>query len=313
MHRVPIVGCGASGKTHLAHRLAALLSLPVTHLDAIHYDSEWNTPDHEEFAARRHESVAADRWITEGNYAGTLPIRLHRADTMIFLDLPALTCPLGVLQRRARYRGGQHHDGVHDRITLDFLTYIGSYRTTPWGRAGGYRRCRPSFTVEPAVDPGRRFDDLFNFVHDPATLIVTFDRAAGNRGARTPGVDGMTATDVEELIGVPGFLDDLRTSLKDGSFRPLPVRERKIPTPGGSGKVRRLGIPTVTDRVVQAALELVLEPICEADFEPVSYGFRPNRRAQDAILDRIIEQESEIRERCKRELRFKSPIDYRQG
>ncbi|GAA5116990.1 reverse transcriptase domain-containing protein [Haloechinothrix salitolerans] len=136
-----------------------------------------------------------------------------------------------------------------------------------------------------AADPGRRFDDLFNFVHDPATLIVAFDRVAGNRGARTPGVDGLTVADVEERIGVPGFLHDLRAALKDGSFRPLPVRERKIPKPGGSGKVRSLGIPTVADRVVQAALKLVLEPIFEADFEPVSYGFRPNRRAQDAIAE----------------------------
>ena len=84
---------------------------------------------------------------------------------------------------------------------------------------------------------------------------------------------------------MPGFLDDLRAALKDGSFRPLPVRERKIPKPGGSGKLRRLGIPTVADRVVQAALKLVLEPIFEADFEPVSYGFRPKRRAQDAIAE----------------------------
>ena len=94
-----------------------------------------------------------------------------------------------------------------------------------------------------AADPGRRFDDLFNFVHDPATLIVAFDRVAGNQGANTPGVDGLTAADVEEAIGVPGFLDDLRAQLKTGTFRPLPVRERKIPKPGGSGKVRRLGIP----------------------------------------------------------------------
>ncbi|WP_214633152.1 group II intron reverse transcriptase/maturase [Antrihabitans cavernicola] len=135
------------------------------------------------------------------------------------------------------------------------------------------------------ADPGRRFDDLFNLVCDPATLIVAFDRVAGNRGARAPGVDGLTVADVEEQVGAPGFLDDLRASLKDGSFRPLPVRERVIPKPGGSGKVRRLGIPTVADRVVQAALKLVLEPIVEADFAPVSYGFRPNRRAQDAIAE----------------------------
>ena len=63
------------------------------------------------------------------------------------------------------------------------------------------------------------------------------------------------------------------------------MRERKIPKPGGSGKVRKLGIPTIADRVVQAALKLVLEPIFEADFVPVSYGFRPKRRAQDAIAE----------------------------
>lgn len=135
------------------------------------------------------------------------------------------------------------------------------------------------------ADHGCRFDDLFNFVCDPATLLVAFDRVAGNQGARTAGVDGLTVADVEELVGVPGFLDDLRSRLKDGSFRPLPVRERMIPKPGGSGKLRRLGIPTVADRVVQAALKLVLEPIFEADFMPVSYGFRPNRRAQDAISE----------------------------
>jgi RNA-directed DNA polymerase len=136
-----------------------------------------------------------------------------------------------------------------------------------------------------AADPGRRFDDLFNLVHHPATLLLAFARVAGNLGARTPGVDGLTVADVEERIGVPGFLDDLRAQLKAGTFRPLPVRERKIPKPGGSGKVRKLGIPTVADRVVQAALKLVLEPIFEADFQPVSYGFRPKRRAQDAVAE----------------------------
>jgi RNA-directed DNA polymerase len=136
-----------------------------------------------------------------------------------------------------------------------------------------------------AADPGRRFDDLFNLVYDPATLVVAFDRVAGNIGARTAGVDGLTVADVEQQLGVPGFLDDLRAQLKQGTFRPLPVRERTIPKPGGSGKVRSLGIPTVADRVVQAALKLVLEPIFETDFRPVSYGFRPKRRAHDAIAE----------------------------
>ena len=136
-----------------------------------------------------------------------------------------------------------------------------------------------------AADPGRRFDDLFNLVHDPATLIVAWDRVATNRGANTAGSDGWTVTRLEAEVGVSRFLDDLRALVKSGEFWPEPVRERKIPKPGGSGKVRRLGIPTVTDRVVQAALKLVLEPIFEADFEPVSYGFRPERRAHDAIAE----------------------------
>ena len=152
----------------------------------------------------------------------------------------------------------------------------------PWSRVAGMQAKLHRWA---AADPGRRFDDLFNFVHDPATLVVAFARVAGNQGANTPGVDGVTAAWVEEQVGVPGFLDDLRAALKDGSFRPLPVRERMIPKPGRSGKLRKLGIPCIADRVVQAALKLVLEPIFEADFEPCSYGFRPKRRAQDAIAE----------------------------
>ncbi|TMR04347.1 group II intron reverse transcriptase/maturase [Nonomuraea turkmeniaca] len=132
------------------------------------------------------------------------------------------------------------------------------------------------------ADHGFRFDDVFNFVCDPATLMMAFERVAGNAGARTAGVDGMRAADVE-TSGVTAHLDRIRSELRTGAFRPLPVRERMIPKPGG--KLRRLGIPTITDRVVQAALKLVLEPIFEADFRPCSYGFRPNRRAHDAIAE----------------------------
>jgi len=153
---------------------------------------------------------------------------------------------------------------------------------------GAYRRVSEMQTKLhrwAAADPGRRFDDLFNFVHDPATLMVAFERVAGNHGANTPGVDGLTVARVEELVGMPGFLDDLRAAVKARAFRPLPVRERKIPKPGGSGKLRKLGIPVIADRVIQAALKLVLEPIFEADFVPASYGFRPKRRAHDAIAE----------------------------
>jgi RNA-directed DNA polymerase len=132
-------------------------------------------------------------------------------------------------------------------------------------------------------DPHRRFDDLFNLVADPAFLLVAWDRVRHNRGARTAGVDGETARYVEAVRGVQGFLAELREDLRAQAFRPLPARRRAIPKAGG--KVRYLGISTVRDRVVQASLKLVLEPIFEADFLPCSYGFRPNRRAHDAIAE----------------------------
>ncbi|MFH8739013.1 group II intron reverse transcriptase/maturase [Streptomyces sp. NPDC017964] len=150
------------------------------------------------------------------------------------------------------------------------------------GRVAGMQTKLHRWAVD---EPECRFDDLYNFVCDPATLLTAWDRVAGNKGARTPGVDGQTVGYIQQHIGVPVFLDELRDQLRQRAWNPLPVRERSIPKPGGSGKVRRLGIPRVEDRVVQAALKLVLEPIFEADFEPVSYGFRPGRRAHDAIAD----------------------------
>jgi RNA-directed DNA polymerase len=132
-------------------------------------------------------------------------------------------------------------------------------------------------------DPHRRFDDVFNLVADPAFLLVGWDRVRHNKGAKTAGVDGQSAYYVQAVLGVEEFLDRLRNALRDRSFRPVPVLERMIPKAGG--KQRRLGIATVTDRVVQASLTLVLEPILEADFLPCSYGFRPGRRAHDAIAE----------------------------
>jgi RNA-directed DNA polymerase len=101
-------------------------------------------------------------------------------------------------------------------------------------------------------DRERRFDDLFNLVADPAFLLVAWDRVRGNRGARTAGVDGHTAMSIALGTGVEEFLDALRGSLKQRGFRPLPVRERMIPK--ANGKLRRLGIATITDRVLTVSL-----------------------------------------------------------
>jgi RNA-directed DNA polymerase len=132
-------------------------------------------------------------------------------------------------------------------------------------------------------DSSRRFGDLFNLVYDPLFLAEAWSRVSGNDGKRTPGIDAATVASIESGIGVGAFLEEIRGLLKSGEFRPVPVRQVMIPKK--SGKLRKLGIPTVQDRVVQASLKLVLEPIFEADFQPFSYGFRPGRRQHDAIAE----------------------------
>lgn len=133
------------------------------------------------------------------------------------------------------------------------------------------------------LDATARFDDLYNLVVDPAFLQVAWERVSTNTGARSAGVDGLTVRAITAADAVGEFLAGLREQLKTGQFLPSPVKERLIPK--SPGKYRRLGIPTVADRVVQASLVLVLEPIFEADFHPSSYGFRPKRRTMDAVAE----------------------------
>ena len=129
MERIAIVGCGGSGKSHLARVLGARLGITPVHLDVLYYDEDWKPLGQDTFAGLQRELVAAPRWIIDGNYASTLPIRLETADTVIFLDLPGWACLWGIAQRRVRHRGGQHQAiGVYDRITWGFIRYILDYR-----------------------------------------------------------------------------------------------------------------------------------------------------------------------------------------
>jgi len=155
----------------------------------------------------------------------------------------------------------------------------------PWTAGRMVRRMQIKLHRWAGEDPSRRFGDLFNLVYDPAFLVTAWERVSTNRGAKTAGVDKITAARVEMWIGAETFLGQIRDSLKSGEYRPVEVRQVMIPKAGASGKYRKLGIPTITDRVVQASLKLVLEPIFEADFKPCSYGFRPSRRAHDAISE----------------------------
>jgi group II intron reverse transcriptase/maturase len=129
------------------------------------------------------------------------------------------------------------------------------------------------------ADPTRRFHALFDKVYRSDVLDRAWEQVRRNRGAA--GIDQTTLADVERY-GVARLLDELAADLKEGRYRPLPARRVFIPKPGSSEQ-RPLSIPTVRDRIVQAALRIVLEPIFEADMLDCSFGFRPRRSAHDAL------------------------------
>ena len=133
------------------------------------------------------------------------------------------------------------------------------------------------------ANPEGCYRDLWSWVTDPRNLRCAWRRVARNRGARTAGVDGKTVASIDSDLGREVFLDGLRDELRSGRFRPSPCRRKWIPKPGKPGKFRPLGIPTVADRVVQGAVKHLLEPIFEARFWHVSYGFRPGRGCHGAL------------------------------
>jgi RNA-directed DNA polymerase len=142
---------------------------------------------------------------------------------------------------------------------------------------GDVRELQRKLWVAAKRSPGRRFHALFDRVFGSDVLLEAWRRVQKNKGAA--GVDAQTLAGVREY-GVERLLAELQRDLRHGVYRPRPVRRVEIPKPRGG--VRPLGIPTVKDRVVQQAARIVLEPIFEADFLEVSFGFRPRRSATDA-------------------------------
>ncbi len=132
-------------------------------------------------------------------------------------------------------------------------------------------------------DRTRRFHALFDKLARSDVMWRAWVDVATNQGA--PGVDGVSIADIEAggTESVRAFLDGLSGQLRTGAYRPKPLRRVHIPKPGKPGQTRPLGIPTVADRVIMTAAKIVLEPIFEADFQPVSFGVRPKRSAQQAL------------------------------
>jgi RNA-directed DNA polymerase len=128
--------------------------------------------------------------------------------------------------------------------------------------------------------PGRRFHALYDKVCRRDVLWRAWVAVRSNNGA--PGIDRITLAGVEEY-GITRLLGELASELEEGRYRPLPARRVYIPKPGVRDEQRPLSIPAVRDRIVQAAVKIVLEPVFEADMLPCSFGFRPKRSAHDAL------------------------------
>jgi adenylate kinase family enzyme len=133
MQRIAIIGCGGSGKSTLAKALGALLGLPVHHLDRLYWKPGWVEPPAAHWAALQNELCRQPAWIIDGNYGGTLEIRLAAADTIVFLDLPTRVCLWGALRRFLTYRGRTRPDmseGCQEKLDWQYLRWIATYRST---------------------------------------------------------------------------------------------------------------------------------------------------------------------------------------
>jgi len=142
---------------------------------------------------------------------------------------------------------------------------------------GNVRELQRKLWVAAKRSPGRRFHALFDRIFGSDVLKEAWRRGQQNKDAA--GVDSQTLAEVREF-GAERLLAELQRDLREGSYRPRPVRRVEIPKPKGG--MRPLGIPTVGDRIVQQAARLMLEPVFEADFLESSFGFRPRRSATDA-------------------------------
>lgn len=142
---------------------------------------------------------------------------------------------------------------------------------------------RRKIYMKAKADKPHLFWGLYVHVCKQSTLLEAYQMVKRNNGA--PGIDGMTFDEIEQS-GVASFIQEIQHKLIDGSYQPSRNRIKEIPK--ANGEIRKLGIPTIKDRVVQGAVKLIIEPVFEADFQDGSYGYRPKRTAHQAI-ERVAE------------------------
>ncbi|MEM1218561.1 MAG: DNA topology modulation protein [Bacteroidota bacterium] len=133
MQRIMIIGCGGSGKSTLAKHIHEIVGLPLIHLDQHYWHPGWVETPKEDWARIVQDFAEQKAWVMDGNYGGTMDIRLRRATTVIFLDRPAWFCLWRIFKRRLQYRGVSRPDvgaGCPERITWEFIFYILGYNHT---------------------------------------------------------------------------------------------------------------------------------------------------------------------------------------
>jgi len=131
MRRIAIIGPGGAGKSTLARQIGEKTGLPVIHLDAHYWHAGWVEPPKDIWEQAVQRLTQGESWVMDGNYGGTMELRLAAADTILFLDLPRATCLLRVVGRQLRYRNRTRPDmapGCPERLTWFFLRYIWNYR-----------------------------------------------------------------------------------------------------------------------------------------------------------------------------------------
>ncbi|MGE0540531.1 MAG: DNA topology modulation protein [Dehalococcoidia bacterium] len=150
MDRIMVIGSGGSGKSTLARKIGAALDIEVIHLDALFWRPGWVETPREQWEEIQRALAKRDRWVMDGNYGGTLDIRLRAADTVVFLDMPRTLCLWRIVSRRLRYTNQSRPDmapGCEERLTWEFIRWVWTYPT----------RRRPSIlTMLSAYAPGRR-------------------------------------------------------------------------------------------------------------------------------------------------------------
>ena len=157
MERVIIIGCGGAGKSTLARKLGEVLDLPVVHLDKLFWKPGWVETSREEFDALLAQELAKDRWIMDGNFNRTMPERIARCDTVIYLDFSRFACLLGVLKRVLTTYGTVRPDmgeGCPERIDFEFLKWVWNYNKDK--RERNYRLLNEAEHAETVVLKNRR-------------------------------------------------------------------------------------------------------------------------------------------------------------